>query len=313
MECQIVQIGLPHPTFAQHSGSMSTGSLRLLVVEDNPGDVRLLREMLAGTFEAEIVVAGSLQAARSALAEHEFDCALIDLSLPDADGLEVLDVLSTDASTVPVVIISGLADERFALRAVQAGAQDYLLKAQFNEHSIGRTIRYAIERKSLDRELSQLALYDALTGLPNRALYLDRLGVALARASRSGTELAVLHLDLDDFHAVNDQVGYEAGDAVLIEVGRRLEGAVPSPDTVARIGGDSFACVLEVRAEPEIQLASGRILEALAPPIAVDRDVMEIEASIGRAIARPDDSPEALLQRAAVAMHLDKGRQATAP
>jgi diguanylate cyclase (GGDEF)-like protein len=284
--------------------------LSLLLVEDNPGDARLLAEMLAGAFEPppEVVTAGALAQARSALAEHEFDCALADLTLPDADGLEVLDMMSADACTVPLVIVSGRSDEQFALRAVQSGAQDYLIKGRFDEHGLTRTIRHAIERKRIDHELSQLALYDGLTGLPNRALFLDRLGLALARARAGKTSVSVLHVDLDGYRAVNDRVGYEAGDAVLIEVSRRFRDAVPASDTVARIGGDSFAFVVELESEREVHLVSGRILGALEPPIVVGRDSVDLEASLGRAMARHTDEPEPLLQKAAVAMHIDKGR-----
>lgn len=289
---------------------MSPNGLRLLLVEDNPGDARLLSEMFAGAFASppEVVTAQALGQARSALAEHEFDCVIADLTLPDADGLEVLDVMSTDASTVPLVIVSGRDDEQFALRAVQSGAQDYLIKGHFDEHAVSRTIRHAIERKRLDRELSQLALYDGLTGLPNRALFLDRLALALARVRAGKTGVAVLHLDLDGFRAINDRVGYDAGDAALIELSRRFGEAVAAPDTVARVGGDSFAFIVEIESDPEVQLVSGRILDSLRRPIVVGRECVDLEASMGRALARPSDEPGPLLQRAGVAMHIDKGR-----
>ena len=101
-----------------------------------------------------------------------------------------------------------------------------------------------LDARTVD-ELLRQALHDPLTALPNRALFLDRLGHALARADRGRTSVAVLFLDLDRFKGVNDTLGHAAGDALLIEVGRRLEGFARSTDTVARFGGDEFAILLE--------------------------------------------------------------------
>ena len=109
---------------------------------------------------------------------------LLDLSLPDAARLEALMQLRAAAPDVPIVILSGLQDELLAVKAVQEGAQDYLVKGRVDGAAIGRSIRYAVERKALEMQTAHKALHDHLTGLPNRDLFHDRLKHAVTRAKR---------------------------------------------------------------------------------------------------------------------------------
>ena len=172
------------------------------------------------------------------------------------------------------------------------------------------TTRDVTERENLRLELAHRATHDDLTGLPNRALFADRLQHALAR--RPETDLldrAVLFLDLDGFKTVNDSLGHLAGDEVLRAVADRLLACLRAADTVARLGGDEFAVVLEdVRGLPQVEEVADRILEAVARPIPVSGQEMQLTASLGIAIARPDVSPEDLLREADNAMYLAKRR-----
>ncbi len=136
-------------------------------------------------------------------------------------------------------------------------------------------------------ELVRQALHDPLTTLANRALFLDRLAHALARAERVQESVGVLFLDLDRFKGVNDGLGHAAGDALLIEVGRRLEALVRSTDTVARFGGDEFALLLEdVDDRASVDLLAGSVVDLLRKPFNLGRDEVSITASIGVALAR---------------------------
>ncbi|MGB6598602.1 MAG: response regulator, partial [Candidatus Acidiferrum sp.] len=131
-------------------------SLRLLLlVEDNAGDARLLREMLdeAGAHQAEMTQAESMGEAERHLAQASFDIVLLDLGLPDAQGLEALRRARAVAPRVPLVVLTGLDDESLATRALQEGAQDYLIKGQIETRGLLRALRYAIERKAMEDAL----------------------------------------------------------------------------------------------------------------------------------------------------------------
>ncbi len=165
------------------------------------------------------------------------------------------------------------------------------------------------ERRALQDRLAHQALHDTLTGLPNRALFYDRLEHALTRIERSDSGVAVLFMDLDNFKVVNDSLGHTAGDQLLIALAGRLRECVRPVDTVARLGGDEFTILLEdvVDAEAPTQLAEG-IAELLRKPFELfGRDVY-VSASIGIAISGPGKAhPDDLLRRADVAMYKAKG------
>lgn len=127
--------------------------MRVLVVEDNPADAALVRTMLDPE-QFQATIAQRMADVAGALALQSFDVALLDMSLPDASGLEALYRLKRAAPKLPIVIVSGDGDERFATNAVQSGAQDYLLKGQFTEFTLARALRYAIERQELTERLA---------------------------------------------------------------------------------------------------------------------------------------------------------------
>lgn len=182
----------------------------------------------------------------------------------------------------------------------------------------------------IEQQLADAAVHDPLTGLPNRTLLADRLGKTLARASRSGHQLAVLFCDLDNFKAVNDSGGHAAGDAVLQAAAERLLTTLRAEDTAARVGGDEFVVVLEpplrgwpgADSEPldvrdyAVQVAA-RIESALAVPVEFDGQQYGVSVSIGIAFAGLGDDVEAILAEADAAMYraksLGKNRHELAP
>ena len=164
------------------------------------------------------------------------------------------------------------------------------------------------ERKALEQELRHQAFHDVLTGLANRSLFRDRLGHALARATRSRRPTAVLYLDLDDFKAVNDRLGHAAGDRLLVAVGDRLRSATRAEDTVARLGGDEFAIIVEEHDPAAASVAAERIVAAFATPFGLEDGEIAIRGSIGIAIGADVDDPDELLRRADIAMYAAKAR-----
>ena len=158
-----------------------------------------------------------------------------------------------------------------------------------------------------EERLHHQAFHDALTGLPNRALFLDRLGHALDLAARDGREVSVAFLDLDGFKGVNDSLGHAAGDALLVRVAERLRGSLRAADTVARLGGDEFAVLVE-QGDPTA-VADG-LVEALESPFPLAGRTVSISASVGVATMEPGRGGPArattLLHRADVAMYAVK-------
>jgi diguanylate cyclase (GGDEF)-like protein/PAS domain S-box-containing protein len=166
------------------------------------------------------------------------------------------------------------------------------------------------ERKLLQEELSRQAFYDSLTSLANRALFDDRVQHALAHAERRGHRLAVLLLDLDGFKIINDSLGHQAGDQVLVMVAQRIQACCRLSDTVARLGGDEFAVLLEESVdEEEAKGVAGRLLEILREPFLVKGREMTVSGSIGIAIhEEAAGCTEDLLRDADAAMYCAKSR-----
>lgn len=153
-------------------------------------------------------------------------------------------------------------------------------------HDVSGWVGLRADLTKMNMELSRLARHDHLTGLFNRPMFLDTLELANARASRLGGLLGVLYIDLDGFKPVNDRFGHDAGDRVLIEVGRRLKAAVRSSDVVARLGGDEFGAILENLKRQDDSLKVARnIIERLSEPFDVDGECIELSASIGAVVA----------------------------
>jgi diguanylate cyclase (GGDEF)-like protein/PAS domain S-box-containing protein len=169
-------------------------------------------------------------------------------------------------------------------------------------------LRDVRERKALQQQLVHQAFHDPLTGLPNRALFLDRLEHARARSTREGVTQAVLFVDVDRFKLVNDSLGHRMGDQVLRTVAARLVAVLRPSDTVARFGGDEFTVLLEqVGSAAEAGLVAERVLRELRQPIpAGDRDVV-VTVSIGIAVAEAGNAPGDLLAAADIAMYQAKG------
>ncbi len=161
--------------------------------------------------------------------------------------------------------------------------------------------------KAHQEELDRLAHYDALTGIPNRRLLTDRLAQALAVARRERERVAVCMLDLDGFKPINDRLGHEAGDRLLIEVAQRLSAVLRSGETVARLGGDEFVLVLH---HPRDHAVFERVLAAVRPPITLDGETAHVTASLGVAYFDPGTSTDGdqLLRQADHAMYQSKAR-----
>ncbi len=285
---------------------------RLLLIEDSLGDAKLIQKMLyrAARNKYSVVHVERLSEAIAMLEQESFELILVDLSLPDARGMDGVTRLQAIVPEIPVVVMSGLSDEELAVQAVQHGAQDYLVKGEVDGRFLHRSIRYAMERKATEQRLAYLAHYDQLTGLANRTAFRQYVSQALSRAHRSSstTSPAILLLDLDRFKTVNDTLGHDIGDQLLSAVADRITSAVRNSDMVARLGGDEFAVLIDdIKKEEQLATPAQRIIEALGAPLSLEGHELHVTTSIGIAIFPENgDSIEELLKNADSAMYRAK-------
>jgi diguanylate cyclase (GGDEF)-like protein/PAS domain S-box-containing protein len=220
----------------------------------------------------------------------------------DADQLRLLLTGSTASTTVEWHVQHG-ADEWRDLEVIAAD-----MRGVAGVDGLVLTMRDITDRKRLDAELRRQALHDSLTSLPNRALFLDRVGHALSRGFRDGNSVGVLFLDLDDFKLANDRLGHAGGDELLIAVAARLTTLIRPGDTVARFGGDEFALLVEgADVGSKIEEVADRVEQALQEPLAVGDDHLLVHMSIGIAVGSPEThNPDDLLREADAAMYVAK-------
>jgi diguanylate cyclase (GGDEF)-like protein len=242
-------------------GTGIEGPLRVLVIE--PDDAR--RRALAGNLR-ECGLPVKLREARgfvlglAALRVDRFDCVLLARRLPDGDSLSFLSLLrNTEASATPLVFVLDDEDEAFESTALEAGAEDTILREDCFERTLRRTLRGAVARSGLKSELSRanarlerIAVNEPLTGLLNRRGLELALQREQALGLRKGVDNHLLLVNLDNFKSVNEGYGYDVGDRMLQEVARALEQTVRRTDHVSRIGGDEFLVLM-----PDSKLSAG--------------------------------------------------------
>ncbi len=292
---------------------------RVLIVENDPADARMIVELLAadGNTEYSPQQADGLETALDYLANEQFDVVLLDLTLPDAAGLEAIQEMAFILPHLPIVVLTDIEDDATALQAVQLGAQDYLVKKRYTGMAIRRALRYAIERKRLEERIFHMATRDSLTQLPNRYLVLDRLTHAIdhaVRAARGGPDgaiVGVMLLDLDNFKSVNDTSGHATGDRLLVAVAERLIIATRRADTIGRMGGDEFIVILEdLNDSAAIEIAAQRLLGIFVTPFILAEHTVQVTASIGvSTYPSHGTTVEELLKAAEIAMYAAKNER----
>jgi diguanylate cyclase (GGDEF)-like protein len=306
----------------------------IFVVDDTPENLRLLSTMLINQgYNVRKAING--QMALKAVQTVVPDLILLDIMMPEMDGYEVCQHLKANQLTakIPVIFLSALSDVFDKVKAFEVGGVDYITKPfQFEEVVV--RVQNQLELKAAEKEICQLnaqleervkertqqleianaqllemALHDALTGLPNRTLFMERLQQALNRASSDSVyQFAVLFLDCDRFKVINDSLGHLIGDELLIAIARRLEASLSQSDTLARLGGDEFAILLtEVKEVSSAAFVANQILESLSHPFQLKGHEVFINASIGIAPGNFNyNQPEHLLRDADTAMYRAK-------
>jgi len=273
---------------------------KILVVDDTPANLLVMRRLLAKV-DAELIEAVNGNGALAASLDHEFALILLDVQMPDMDGFEVAEFLSQEEHTrnTPIIFVTAAyADDMNRIKGYGSGAVDYIVKP-INDVILLSKVRVFLElyrgkqqlrgllaeldqrnrqlqeeigeRQRLEQLARHQATHDLLTALPNRMLFLDRLGKSMERAERRGSPCALFYIDIDDFKPVNDRYGHQAGDELLKAVSQRMLEAMRKADTVARLGGDEFAAIMEEPTDAaDALLAAQRMAESLRKPYLLD-------------------------------------------
>ena len=281
---------------------MTPEPLQTLIVEDDE-DQRVLLTRILQSRGHEVVACGTSEEGLSAYQRNLFPLVILDIMLPDMNGMELcreMRLVPESAQTV-ILFATGVDGREGLEEALSAGADDYLTKPLTGEllhvrlTIAERQIRALQRQKQRELDLMRDALRDPVTDLPNRQLFFERLDRAARRHAREDGAFSVLYVDLDGFREINEKHGRDWGDRVLREVGERLEPCVRPVDTVARMEGDEFILLLDgVNNVSEPVRLAHRIHQALSTPFYIeDREVFS-SVSIGIALSqtgfeRPSD------------------------
>ena len=286
---------------------------RVLLIDDDRLQCRLTTASLAQFWleQFEVEWADTYEKGLKKLLHGDFSVCLLDYQLGERDGLMLLREAIAAGCRVPIIFLTAEKDESVDLKAMEAGALDYLIKGEINTRTLQRTLRYAVRLGDTMEALRKLATHDELTGLLNRREFDRVLAEEYERSRRFGRPYALVTLDLDHFKKVNDKYGHPAGDLVLKAAVQRVSRQLRSVDRFARVGGEEFAIVLTEVDHVTASEVARRIVEMMArtPVLLADGTKLEVTVSAGSAsIPRNAADPQALVQIADRALYEAKAR-----
>ena len=301
------------------NSKIDTKFIKILLIEDNPDTKLLLQDELLsdnGNIEYSLQCVERLSMGIEYINNNEgLDVILLDLLLPDSQGMDTLSRIQSVTQDIPVIVLSNHDDESFAVKTVQMGAQDYLVKERVDRNVLARAIRYAIERQQMIKKLEQaqgelqkIARYDSLTGLSNRNFFYEQLDKLIERVRRENKLMAVMFLDLDNFKPVNDEHGHSVGDLLLQSVAKRITSCLRKNDIAARLGGDEFIIAYDTSGNEEsLAIAAQRIIEVISDVYILSGQELKISASIGVSVYPKDGvDMDVLIKNADTAMYSTK-------
>jgi two-component system, cell cycle response regulator len=269
-----------------------TDLVHVLLVEDDEDDFLLTRSLLADGFGNRFRLdwVDSPAEALEKLTTGSYDVALVDYHLGGTTGTELLRRAHARGSRIPVIMLTGQCDRATDIDAMHAGAADFLVKGRVTGDMLERAIRYARERHRLLEEISALSLTDELTGLNNRRAFMTMADQRLQLLERNRSLLVLIFADVDGLKHVNDTLGHDAGDALIIAAANVLRLAFRRTDLIARLGGDEFIVLAEIASEEAAGLLLAKLQEHIdawnaedsAPaPLSISAGVLSFRASPG--------------------------------
>jgi two-component system cell cycle response regulator len=282
--------------------------IQILLVEGDPVDARRLAQMLRAVGAAKFRPrrARRLRHAKRQLQNGLADVALVDLSLPDAQGLDVLVEAQRTAPSVPFIALSGAADDSLAAQALKLGAQDFLVKSEINPSQLARALSFAIARQQAQLHLRSLSLIDELTGLHNRRGFISLAEQHLKSTSRQAVRSTLIFIDVDNLKYINDNFGHREGDYALQQIAALLRECFREADIIGRLGGDEFCVLLSHAAETDDLLVRKRLLHLIGRSNENSRRFYALSVSLGVVDVAGDDELEQQISRADALMYEHK-------
>ncbi len=295
----------------------------LLVVDDSPENIHELIEALKSDYQIQVATCGA-KALAAVTGETPPDLVLLDVMMPDMDGYEVCRQIKAmpQGNRIPVIFVTVVDAVAEKVRGFDLGAVDYITKP-FDVAEVRARVRNHLELARLRRfledlvasrtallELSEekyrtLVHRDPLTGMASRMLFGEMLAQETQRAQGGEPRFALLFIDLDNFKTVNESLGHAAGDTVLVEAARRVKALLPDNDSLARIGADEFAALVD--AGGAVDLRAQQLIDALGQPFVIDSKPIFVGASVGIALCPADGvDTETLLGAASAALNQAK-------
>ncbi|MFC4698864.1 EAL domain-containing protein [Glaciecola siphonariae] len=292
--------------------------MKILIVDDDVVDRKIIMKALGGIdIHRDITQTSSVSEGLAAMDKEHFDVILLDYKMPEADGIEMLYHLRSqpDLGKTAVVMVSASEDTELALSCIEAGAQDFVVKNEISQGKLSKAILHAKKRFELEKKMhdsyvnvKHMAERDPLTGLSNRYHFEETLKVMIANNKRTEHSIALLALDLDNFKHVNDTLGHDAGDSLLVQMVNRINDCLRQNEGFARLGGDEFAIILGgISQIGDVSTIADRILDTFKTPFTINGKEITCGMSIGVAIF-PADAVKAadLVKSADIAMYRAK-------
>ena len=296
---------------------MTNEFINVALVEDDAEDALLLERALRRSgIDYRLTHLERLSDALDFLESNLADVVVLDLGLPDTEGLDSLTRIQSSDPSVPVVILTGNDDEDNAREAVESGAQDYVSKNQLDGRSMAKALTYAIHRKRAENrlrigvsELKHVIDTDELTGAMNRRSLLRRLGDAWEFAEETGDPISCVMLDIDFFKHVNDTHGHRLGDEALAAVAQSLSSIARPTDMVCRYGGEEFCVLLRGADEREAMTWAERArVKVSEMALATKQGELKLTVSLGVAAGPQQCGSTELIDRADQALLVSKQR-----
>lgn len=286
--------------------TMYEAGARILLLGSELAEYRHIEQLLSSGIQSDgqIHWCEQLPDSLEEISSTDYDVILLDCQQRPDMSLGLLQQTSDQDFHLPIIAVTEAVDSIVSQHAMNMGASDFLAMENLDGYILDRCISHAIDKHDADKKLSQLNLYDPLTGIPNRILFVQSMDSAIDAARTQQVPLALLVVNLDDFKRINQSYGSEAGDRLVATMAQRLTRCVRKTDRLARLGGDEFALILDdYQNNDDVALVAKKVVDTLSAPFTVSSQSIMMSCSIGIATyPEAGDTVDGLLKRANMAM-----------